>query len=359
MPDHVTLKAIGERVGYSKNTVSLALRGDAEIPPRTRRRIRKVAREMGYRPNALVSQLMSRLRSSHAFVSFRATLALVTARSDRDAATAAALADCVAGCHARAAQLGYRFDEFRAGDPDATASRWLRIFTTRGIQGVIVVGLPDDGQIPARLEPVWRRFPTVVAGLRPRGADLPFTSVDHFEVLAIAMRNALALGYRRPGLVVDDRADRRVGGRLGAGMLAAQQALPETDRLPALRDAGDSPADAFLRWYADHRPDVILGAHARLDSWLRDAGLRPPADVGLVRLDRPAGKPSAGIDQHHALAGQAAVDLMAGAIDRSKRPAGATSTLVSASWVDGETVRCRWDRLGAVDELRRPPGVAA
>ncbi len=55
----VTLSVIAAHVGCSKNTVSLALRGDSQIPESTREVIRKAADKLGYRPNAVVSHLMA------------------------------------------------------------------------------------------------------------------------------------------------------------------------------------------------------------------------------------------------------------------------------------------------------------
>ena len=59
-----TLSDIARQVGYSKNTVSLALRGDRQIPEETREKIRKAAAKLGYQPNAVVSHLMAQLRAS-------------------------------------------------------------------------------------------------------------------------------------------------------------------------------------------------------------------------------------------------------------------------------------------------------
>ena len=53
------MEDVARAVGYSRATVSLALRGDASIPEKTRQRIAKVAEKLGYRTNPLVSALMS------------------------------------------------------------------------------------------------------------------------------------------------------------------------------------------------------------------------------------------------------------------------------------------------------------
>ena len=61
----VTMSTIAERAGVSKNTVSLALRHDPQIPAETRARIEKIARELGYAKNPVVSQLMTELRKAY------------------------------------------------------------------------------------------------------------------------------------------------------------------------------------------------------------------------------------------------------------------------------------------------------
>src|ERR1017187_6691997 len=79
-----TLNDIARALGCSKNAVSLGLRGSPQIPPATRDRIQKAAEHLGYRPNALVSQLMAQLRSTRT-PKLQAKLALVNANLDPDA----------------------------------------------------------------------------------------------------------------------------------------------------------------------------------------------------------------------------------------------------------------------------------
>ena len=81
----VALKDIAAKVGFSKNTVSLALRGDPQIPERTRKVILKVANEMGYERNAVTSHLMAQLRSTRSRE--KACVALINANTQRDAFT--------------------------------------------------------------------------------------------------------------------------------------------------------------------------------------------------------------------------------------------------------------------------------
>src|SRR5438067_3179132 len=256
----ITLSDIARKVGYSKNTVSLALRGDPQIPPPTRDRIRQTADALGYQPNAVVAHLMAQLRASQS-PRFQAKLALVNANRDagalRDHPT---IPTYVEGCERRAARLGYGFDRFWLHDPAMRAETWIRVLRTRNIKGIILVGLMDQNRLPAHLRPVWENFPTVVTGVRTREPALSFSCVDHHHLVLTAFENALALGYSRPALVLDDVIDRLVERRFSAAFLGAQESLPQKRRIPAFRQLGAAWQNPkiFRTWLDRHEPDVLF-----------------------------------------------------------------------------------------------------
>src|SRR5690554_4148699 len=53
----VTLQDIAERLGTSKATISMALRGNPLISAKRREQVRRTAAQMGYRPNMQASSL--------------------------------------------------------------------------------------------------------------------------------------------------------------------------------------------------------------------------------------------------------------------------------------------------------------
>lgn len=53
----ISIRDVGKAVGYSTTVVSHALNGYARINPKTRERIQRVARRMGYRPNVFARSL--------------------------------------------------------------------------------------------------------------------------------------------------------------------------------------------------------------------------------------------------------------------------------------------------------------
>lgn len=338
-----TLNDIARMVGFSKNTVSLALRGDPQIPESTRERIRKAAEKIGYQPNAVVSHLMAQLRASRT-TRLQAKLALVNANRDPDAfRTHPTIPTYVEGCESRAAKLGYSFDRFWLHDPTLNAARWLRILHTRGIKGLVLVGLMDSNHLPDGLRPVWEQLPTVVTGVRTRDPALSFCSVDHHNLALMAFERALALGYRRPGLVLDDVIDALVERRFSAGFFTGQRQLPRAQHLPIfgqLARAEKEPA-LFRAWLERHQPDVLFTLYNNVLSWLRDAGRRVPDDVGVIQLEWRSTRPEiAGMNQHNLVTGEAAVDMVVSQIHNNETGVQEfpRATLIGATWVDGGSV---------------------
>jgi LacI family transcriptional regulator len=342
----VTLADIARATDLSKNAVSLALRGDPQIPEATRERVQRAADKLGYQPNALVSHLMAQLGAGRSR-RFRAKLALVNANRDRDAFKLhPTIPTYVAGCEARAAKLGYGFDRFWLHDPALTAERFARILAARGIKGVVLVGLMDTNRLPEPLRPIWEKWPTVVTGVRTREPALAFASVDHHELVLTAFERVRALGYRRPGLVLDDVIDRLVERRFSAGFLTAQRELTAADRLPIFGQVprDDVPPPEFRPWLERERPDVIFTLYNNVLAWLATSAWRVPDDVGVVQLEWRASRPEiAGMNQHNFAAGEAAVDMVVNQLHHGE--AGAQefprATLVGATWVDGASAPAR------------------
>jgi transcriptional regulator with XRE-family HTH domain len=82
MKPNPTMQEVADRAQVSRMTVSRALRNDPKISLATRERVQQIARDMGYRTNALVSALMSNLRQTRA-PSDVTTLAFLTSMPSR------------------------------------------------------------------------------------------------------------------------------------------------------------------------------------------------------------------------------------------------------------------------------------
>ena len=340
-----SLRMIALKAGVSRSTVSEALRpGSTAVAPAVRERIQRIAAEVGYRKNPLLSELMTHMRRNQAH-SFRGKLALINANVDRDALRRhPTIPTYVAGCERRAAALGYSFDHFWLHDPTLNAAAWLRIFQTRALKGILIVGLMDQTSLPTHLLALWEKFPTVVTGVRTHQPVLSFCCVDHHALIMSAFEKALELGYARPALVLDPAIDELVEGRISGGMLMAQHRLPERQRLPSFyaMDAARRNPAVFARWLDQHKPDVIFTLYNVVFDWLAAADRRVPQDVGVIQLEWRANRPDvAGMHQHNDVVGEAAVDML---IQKTYRLEAAEedfprATMIGATWIDGASVR--------------------
>ncbi|WP_246026464.1 LacI family DNA-binding transcriptional regulator [Oleiharenicola lentus] len=340
----ITMAMIATKAKCSKATVSLALREDERIPPDTRSRVHSVAKALGYVKNPVMAELLSEIQRCRP-VRYKRTLALLNAHEDRLAFERhATIPAWVKGCRLRGEAQGYRFDEFWLRDPDLTAERLEGIFQARGIRGVIVFGLFKQNWLPREYDPIWRRYPAIVAGVRTHAPTLSFCSVDHHECVLEAVARVRALGYRRPGLFLDGAIDRLVDGRFTAGFMTGVADLPQSDRVRPL-DASvkhERFLETLESWMRRETPDVVLTIHNETFGWLENLGYRVPRDLGLVHLERNRTVMHwAGMEQHNDIAGECALDMLITMLlnRESGVPVYARAMQVSATWTDGTTVR--------------------
>jgi LacI family transcriptional regulator len=336
---------VAKAAGVSKNTVSLALRGSSRISEETRRRIVETADSMGYRLNPTVAHLMAQLRQNRA-PGYQATLAMINAHRTPDAfETHATIPIYVRGCRERARQLGYELDEFWLHQPDMPVSRWLSIFRTRNIRGIVLIGMMHHNRLPAHLSQLWQEFPAVVTGVRTRDPALSFACSDQHALALEAFEKAITLGYRRPALGLDGVIDELIEGRFSAGFLTGQSRLcairnrtqPFYDVAAARLDPG-----VFSKWLAKNKPDVIFTLYHEVERWLLDLGMRVPEDIGLIQYEWRANHATwAGMDQRNDLVGAAAMDMLISMVHHNEHgvPEYPRATMIGSHWVDGSTVR--------------------
>ncbi|MDX2079855.1 MAG: LacI family DNA-binding transcriptional regulator [Terrimicrobiaceae bacterium] len=343
MAGRPTMNDVARAAGVSKNTVSLALRHSPQIPVKTRERILRLARRMGYSLNPTVACLMAELRRSRQPGS-QAGLALVNANLDRRAFREhPTIPSYVSGCRRRASELGYFTDDFWLHEPGLSGAALVRRLRARNLRGIVLVGLMHDNRLPDDFRAVWEQFPTVVTGVRTQNPALPFAASDHHMLLRGAVEECLRAGRRRPGLVIDRHIDRLVEGRFRAGFAAAQGVLRVADRLPPFLFVADDAQrwTKFREWFTRRRPDVLLSLYHDVEGPVRTMGLRVPEDVGLVQLEwRPDHPHWAGMDQHNDITGEAAVEMVTSMIQNGYHgvPAFPRATFIGSTWRPGATL---------------------
>lgn len=351
----VTLETIARAAGVHRTTVSRALRNHPGIPPETRDRILKIAEQLGYRPNPLVSIYQAYVRA-HRTPHYHANIAWIDDQpSPRDWLEKPWLKRYLTGAEQRAAELGYRIerirlDEFVELHPEINVQRFCRILTARGIHGAILPRLthPSLTTVPwtCAVVEIGRYETWLMHAERARFEPRTWHSVQ--PNLFLNVQHALYClwqrGYRRPALVISRWYDRSQGFALRGGYLAEQFELPLKQRLPPFlfEEFQDGMIPELGAWLARWKPDAIICADARVAVALEQLGHRIPDTIGLAHLSLADDvKGWSGIDEQHELIGSAAVDIIVSQLEHNERglPANPRCILIDGRWLDGSTTR--------------------
>ncbi|AHF91147.1 transcriptional regulator [Opitutaceae bacterium TAV1] len=350
-PPSNKLQTIADLAGVSRMTVSRALRNQPNVRQEVRERIYKIATEIGYRPNPLISTLMADLKRRRV-KRVAEVIAFLTA--DPEGREQWRRSETVALFHAgaveRAAQLGYRLEHFWAKEPGMTPGRLSRVLWSRGISGVLLAPswMSYQHDYP---EFDWSHFAAACLGYTMSQPDLHRACNNQYLTMRSALRHLRESGYRRIGLALSRSDDNRVLNHWQAAYLAdqAMHDAPEA-RVPVFLsdEVLELPSNRrpFQDWVRRHAPDGVVSVHhGFLRDWMEEAGLRVPEDIGYADLDLSGDMFGrvAGMDQNSRFVGAAAIDLIVGQHHRNERgiPAMPTITSVNGSWCDGETVRGR------------------
>ena len=336
----VCLQDIADKVGVSRATVSLALRDAPSISSATRLRIREVAEGLGYKPNPMVSALMTHQRATRPAPQTHLTLAMLLRFSRQGDWKAYVPQSLLVAAASRAEQHGYRLEELWLEDLHLTSQRLNNLLYARGIPGVIVAPLPvAHGHL--RLD--WSQFSAVAIDSSLLRPALHRVTTNRFDAMRLAVRRLRRLGYQRLGLAMTAEQDARVDHHWSAAFLWEQQQMPANQRVPAcVVQNRDWNERAFGKWFKAHKPDVMLGCDPTSILWLESLGKRVPADVGFVQLAvQDQASHCAGIYHDPPAMGAAAVDALVSLIKRNERgiPEAPQTVLLEASWTDGNTLR--------------------
>lgn len=327
------MEDVARASGYSRATVSLALRGDPSIPEKTRQKITGIAEKMGYRTNPLVSALMS-LQRQRRSMQGATTIGYVTSHPRGDSWRKLSFyLSMFSGASERLAEIGCRLEEFSLRSEGMTPSRMLQILGTRSIHAVIVAPLPH-GETHVELD--FSQLAVVGLGMSVHTPKIECVANDHFQSAALAVERCVALGYRRIGFVLSQESSRRLDHRwLGGYRFAIEHHGLEIRVPPLMTERQEELPDALPGWLRANRPDVVILGNAEYE--LQE---KLPLDTGMVSLgvDRQDGLLS-GIYQNYSLLGRVAAEhALAKLHTNNFGPlAEAHLHLVAGTWVDGET----------------------
>jgi DNA-binding LacI/PurR family transcriptional regulator len=354
MSERVTLRNVADRLGLHYSTVSLALRGDSRIAQETRDKVRTVADELGYKPDAMLSALSSfRHGAARGFlgtVGYLTTEPLAQVTSRRDGHAAAYLA-----ARQECERVGMKLDAINVNEAGVGSTRVASLLEARGIRGLLLAPLPLPRPF---LELPWERYCSVALGYSITAPALHRACLHQTRTMQGLLRALRELGYRRIGLMMEHRADLRTDHNfLGSYLAEAAPRAPEERVGVLLREEMD--LETTKAWVAAERPDCVIGCVPEHLALLRKAGVKVPKEVGFCLVGvSEATSGHAGMNERWDDLGRMAVGMLLSLLRSNDHglPEHPRFTLVEGRWSWAATVRAPAVRK---ERKKKAPRVAA
>lgn len=329
MGRRITIKDIARESGVHHGTVSRSLAGNPNVAPETAKRIKEVARRLGYEPDPMMAALAAYRKTTQP-VRYKETLAFLWPEQSRaEVASAPYYLRSTQGAATRARELGYRLDEFFLNE---TSPRSLpRVLAARGIRGLIIGGYHRMSAAHLRFE--IDRLAVVVMTAALKKPRLHRVEHDHFTGMRIALHQLKRRGFSRIAFLAGEVQDRLLERRYSASFLMHHPLGPERARellgivpVPGLKEmraiVKRVRADCLLLTYS---PAEVAGV------------CRGNKEVPVFSLDLlPGDTRYSGIYQQMELVAANAVDLVAQQIQQGQRgvPAHPKTVLSEGEWID-------------------------
>jgi len=324
----------------------MAMRNHPRISSATKDRIARLVRKHKYVVDGRVSELMRSIRQ-HAGGEPTSSVGLMSlypeARPWVNRERHGHLARLHGSIVQRAAELGYRVEEFWVRNPDMSPARLATIIETRGIRGLLSLGAPElEDEIPPELQ----RFVIVTQGASIR-TKLHRVGSHFAHNTTLLMEQLKARGYQRPGAVLQEYQDGRNAHVMAAMYLYYSKYVFGGPDIPIFYARTSLDQGALKTWYRAYRPDVLIYAdhakhYASLQAFFRSQRISIPRDLGLAVLDAAAHPPGiSGVRQAVEQMGISAVDMLVSRLHHGESglPRVAKIEKIEGDWVEGSTLR--------------------
>ncbi|WP_043583009.1 LacI family DNA-binding transcriptional regulator [Geminisphaera colitermitum] len=335
----VTHKDIARKMGVHRTTVSMALRGHPGIPPETRERVEKLAAEMGYAPDPMLSAL-SAYRSSRRPAAFQGTLAwIVNSSGNHSLRQWKSYRD---GAEASARRHGFSMETLDMNTPDMTPARLAKMLRARSISGLLLCPQP---RARITLDFPWEDFSAVTFGYTLAQPCLHTVVPAQYRNLTRIMRELLRRGYRRIGLALHDKHNARTDHNYLGAWYAESHFLASRIE-PLLFDTWPDYRKQLEVWLRKWRPDAIISGAPQIMTHLDNIGMAVPEDVAVACttlgfFEGNDDSAIAGINEESGYVGEVAADFLVAMMQRGERgiPGNPQRIHVEGTWFEGKTVR--------------------
>lgn len=334
-----TLADVAKIAGVSAATVSLALRSDARISAATQARVRRAAKEIGYKPDPMLSALVAR---KHRFTGHRALANLAVIVDDEWytlVGTTHWIDTLTEGLHNSCDRYGYHLDILHLHRDLLSSKHPDKMLHSRGIRGLIILPVLNH-KFDLHLQ--WDRYAVIAMGAQSGNHLFHRVATDAFASMSLTCQKLSELGYRRIGLVNDLRTEIRCRYEwIGSLAKEAYMRPQRIEMVPPYIPETFTNED-FIKWVQQYEPECIVSNYPHLYYLLRDAGYKLPDDIGLSILTHSyIPEPLTSISHDLKAGGETSIELLHNMLVRGEtgQPETLRETLIYPKWIEGKTTR--------------------
>ncbi len=271
----VSIKDVAKAASVSHSTVSRALANSPLIPAKTRHRVERIAKKLGYTPNAIARGLVT--QRTHAIG------VIVTSIADPF------VAEVVRGIEQIAGDNGYRVVLGTSHNDPEREINSVKALREWRVDGVIVASSRVGSLYSSILQDIG--VPIVLINNQQQGSFIHSIAIDDTQGAKLATNHLLALGHRTIGHICGPKGYAASKNRLAGYRSALKKAGIIFDPTLVVAGNGRIEGGAQITRLLSHTPiptavfcynDITaIGAL----STLRQHRIRVPADMALVGFD--------------------------------------------------------------------------
>ncbi|MGE9293994.1 MAG: LacI family DNA-binding transcriptional regulator [Puniceicoccales bacterium] len=334
-----------------RSTVSLALKRHPNIAPETCDRIKKIAEDIGYLPDPMLTAL-SVYRYKKQDAAFQGTLAWLATTTPQFHWKNFIYKRFYEAARDQARTHGYGIEIFDLGEKGLTASRLGQILRSRNIQGILVCPQPNPHM---EIDFPWEHFAAITFGFSLKKPQLHTVAASQYNGAVTVIRKLHAAGHERIGYLAIH--DDRMNNNMLAGYLSESFIVNKTIPLPPLHPTDCHPKK-IAQWYERYRPTAILGP-PDIEERAREAGL-PVDELTLACAFLPHRQwDLSGIYEDAEQIGRVAADNLVAMIQQGERgiPTSPRITLVEGKWLENRPLNLRPQETTRKRPARKKPQV--
>ncbi|MBC2595918.1 LacI family DNA-binding transcriptional regulator [Ruficoccus amylovorans] len=311
-----------------RSTVSLALKRHPNIASETCDRIKKIAEDIGYLPDPMLTALAAYRHKKHD-ASFQGTLAWLVNTAPNFQWKKLIYRRFYEAAKDQARTHGYGIETFDLAEKGLSTNRLSQILRSRNIQGILVCPQPDPHM---EIDFSWEHFSAITFGFSLKKPRLHTVAPYQYDAAIIVVRKLYAAGHERIGYlsIHDDRMNNHILSGFLSETFIAQKAI----KTPPLHPTECHPR-GIAKWYKRYRPTALIGP-PDIEERIREAGL-PVDELVLTCAFLPHSHwDLSGVYEDAEQIGRVAADNLVSMIQQGERgiPETFRITLVKGKWIE-------------------------